>query len=143
MTVSADSFSTHSRAPADTVSVTYIGGEHRHAVSTRAGSLISSDIATLDESSSPAEILGAQLDFIIEARGGMLSSFVKYATLLALLLHACVMGGSFWLPAGSLRISVPMSDLAQSVGRCEHQCLSFCLHLDVKIEEVQQARPLQ
>jgi hypothetical protein len=97
-----DSLSSYGHSPADTVSVTYVGCEHRHAVITRTGlnSLISSDIATLNESSSPAEILSAQLDFITEARGGMLSRFVKCATLLALLLHACVMGGSVWLRKG-------------------------------------------
>jgi hypothetical protein len=88
--VTGDSLSNYGRAPADTVFVTYIGGEHRHAVTTRTGfnTLRSSDFSTLDGSSSPAEILNAQLDFITEARGGMLSRFVKCAALLALLLHS-------------------------------------------------------
>jgi hypothetical protein len=88
--VTGDSLSNYGRAPADTLFVTYIGGEHRHAVTTRTGftTLGSSDFSTVDESSSPAEILNAQLDFITEARGGMLSRFVKCAASLSLLLHA-------------------------------------------------------
>jgi hypothetical protein len=117
--VTSELLGNYGRAPADTVSVTYIGGEHRHAVTTRTGSLVSFDCSTLNESSSPADILNAQLDYITEARGGMLSRFVKCATLLALLFHAWVMSGSVWLPAGSLRTSEPLSDLAQSVGRCQ------------------------
>jgi hypothetical protein len=83
--VTGELLGNYGRAPADTVSVTYIDGEHRHAVTTRTGFnwLASSDISTLNESSSPAEILNAQLDYITEARGGMISRFFKCATLLA------------------------------------------------------------
>jgi hypothetical protein len=100
--VTSDSLSSYGRAPADTVSVTYISSEHRHVVTTWTGfnCLASSDVSKLNASSSPADILNAQLDYITEARGGMLSRFVKYATLLALLLQAWISSESVWLPAG-------------------------------------------
>jgi hypothetical protein len=138
-----DSLSKYGCASADTVSVTYIGGKHGHAVTTWTGSLNSFDFSTLNESSSPAEILNAQLDFITEARGGMLSRFVKCATSQALLLHACIMSASVWLPAGILRLSGPLSDLPQAACRCQQQRSSFCLISMSRLRRSWQARPLQ
>ena len=71
-----------SHAPADSVMVTYLPGQSRPSVmptmqSMGASTFSGAHFSSIDKDSAPPQILNAQLDFVLQARGGMLTQFVR------------------------------------------------------------------
>ena len=71
-------------APADSVMVTCLPGQTRPSVmptmqSMGATTFTSTNFSSISKDSAPPQVLDAQLDFVTQAKGGMLTQFVKCA----------------------------------------------------------------